>query len=109
MKSIAQKVCSRKLFLSFLLGWLVGLSVISFFVFSVKNPHASWGEWWMLKSLMLTPLVAAVAGSFFYVSQIVFPSKNIRQKIGLLLLRIILSGVIFWMGIVLGLDGTLWN
>lgn len=106
MNLIAKKVNTHKLFLSFLLGWLVGLSVISFFVFSVKNPHASWGEWWMLKPLMLTPLVA---GSFFYVSQIVFPSKNIRQKIGLFLLRIILSGAIIWMGVVLGLDGTLWN
>lgn len=90
-----------------LIGAAIAFLVISFFVFGVDNASPDWGKYWRIRSLIITPLAGATGGAFY-------AFMNYRAIRGLnKTLAILLSLVVFiiglWMGIVLGLDGTMWN
>jgi len=91
-----------------LIGWSIGLAVILFFVLGVKHPRAEWGNLWMIRPLIITPLAGATGGA------VVYFADRLRQQYGWNKVLInTLCGIIcfigLWMGIVLGLVGTLWN
>lgn len=92
----------------FLLGWLIGLVIISLFVFSVSDPDPTWGAYWRVRPLILTPLAAGFGMLSFYLKDLVQPKGRFMQ---VLVFAASLLGFVFclWIGIVLGLDGTLWN
>lgn len=85
-------------------GWLTGLCLIALFVFSVQDPDSEWGNYWRVRPLLLTPLVAgmgAMAAYFIY-----------RKGAGRILFTVLAAGAFLfslWIGIILGLDGTLWD
>lgn len=90
-------------------GWLTGLCLIALFVFSVQDPNPEWGNYWRVRPLLLTPLVAgmgAMAAYFVY-------RKGVAGSAGLKILFTVLAAGAFlfslWIGIILGLDGTLWD
>lgn len=89
-------------------GALMGLIIIALFVFPVTNPKPEWGTFWQIKPLLLTPLVTACGGAIFY-----FIKQWFLQKGWNSILAIVLGAVVFfislWLGIVLGLNGTLWD
>ena len=90
-----------------LLGAGIGLIVIAFFLFGADEPNPEWGKLWMIKPLIITPIAGAIGGAFYYFI-------NRRSSMGLnktvaLILSLIVFIVGLWMGVVLGLDGTLWN
>lgn len=91
-----------------LTGAAIGLTLISIFVFSVDDPNPEWGKYWMIRPLIITPLVAAFGSLSFYLKDFVRPVSDLMR-----LVVILLSGIAFiialWMGFILGLDGTLWN
>lgn len=91
-----------------LTGAAIGLTLISIFVFSVDEPNPEWGKYWMIRPLIITPLVAAFGSLSFYLKDFVRPVSDLMR-----LVVILLSGIAFiialWMGFILGLDGTLWN
>ena len=94
--------------LNALTGYILGLGVISLFISSVDNPNPEWGQYWMLRPLILTPLVSGIGGIALLLPdflELKTKWKRILALFGGLLLFII----ILWLGIVLGLDGTLWN
>lgn len=90
------------------IGALIGFTFIALFVFPIDNPRPEWGEYWRVRPLILTPIIAALgaisgflvlkAGSHYGVN------RSVAFIIGLL--GFIIS---LWLGIVLGLAGTLWN
>ncbi len=91
-----------------LIGAGIGLAVISLFLSGVKHPRPEWGDYWMVKPLIIVPLAGA-AGGIFSAFMDFFTRLNGWNK---LLARFIsvLAGLIgLWLGIVLGLNGTLWH
>lgn len=90
-----------------LIGAGIGLLIILFFITGAETqPH--WPDNWKIRPLIITPLVAAFAGGFSYIV-----SKGLKREGLNGILAIILSLIGFfvalWLGIVLGLDGTLWD
>jgi hypothetical protein len=90
-----------------LIGAGVGLIVISFFVFGVPKPNPEWGSLWMIRPLIVTPIAGAMGGAFYYyMDYLSFRGLN-RTVAVILSLIVFIVGL--WLGIVLGLAGTMWN
>lgn len=89
-----------------LIGGFIALIVISIFVFPTE-PDPSWGKFWMIRPLIITPLAGVTGGAVYHFIN----SKNFEglKKILALMASILIYIIGLWMGIVLGLDGTLWN
>ncbi|MBD3581207.1 potassium transporter KefB [Flavobacterium selenitireducens] len=98
----------RRFALFALAGAVVALGVISLFVFGADNPNPDWPANWKVKPLLLTPVAGAVGGAFFYFMTCVkAPSQALRilrSVVGILGFVVAL-----WIGIVLGLNGTMWD
>ena len=91
-----------------LVGAGVGLLLISLFLSGVKNPNPKWGEFWMIRPFIIVPFAGAMGGLCNY---FIF---HFRDRIGInkpiaLIVSVIVAIIGLWMGIVLGLDGTLWD
>jgi hypothetical protein len=90
-----------------IIGAIIGLLAISFFVFGVDHPNPDWGQYWQIRPLIITPLAGAMGG-LFYAFMDYQSSRGFNRT-----LAILLSMVVFviglWLGIVLGLAGTMWN
>ena len=90
-----------------MIGAAIGLIVISFFVFGVDEPNPEWGKLWMIRPLIITPLAGGMGGAFYYLMDHLC-SRGLNRTVA-----VILSLIIFiiglWLGIVLGLAGTMWN
>lgn len=86
----------------------IALLVISFFVFGVDEPQPEWGKFWMIRPLLIVPLAGATGG-FCYYLLVYFHQKIGINKPVAVLLSVLIFIVSLWLGIVLGLDGTLWN
>lgn len=93
---------------SALIGWGIALVVILLFILPVKHPRPEWGQLWMIRPLIITPIAGAVGGACFYFLDLL--RQHYRWN---LFVTAALSTLIYiiglWMGIVLGLVGTLWN
>ncbi|MES2806991.1 MAG: potassium transporter KefB [Bacteroidota bacterium] len=92
---------------SALIGAGIGLAIISIFVFGVDRPNPAWGTYWQIKPLLLTPCASAAGAVFFYL-------VNNLQLTGYLKAFALVAGilgfvVILWVGVVLGLNGTMWD
>jgi hypothetical protein len=90
------------------IGGALALIMISMFVFSVKEPRPEWGSLWMIQPLIVSPLVGAMGGLFFFLVNYYGAKKGFNKylTISLGLIGFIIS---LWMSIVLGLHGTMWN
>src|SRR5262245_10593706 len=90
-----------------LIGWGIGLLVISLFVVPTE-PNPAWGKFWMIRPLIITPLAGAMGGlcNYYIMS---FHERAGINKIVAIIISVIVAVVGMWMGIILGLDGTLWD
>jgi len=91
-----------------LIGAGIGLLVICFFVLGVRYPDPSWGSLWMLRPLIVTPLVGAICGACVYTMD------RMRQHYGWNRAFVAAASVFgyfigLWMGVILGLAGTMWD
>jgi len=91
-----------------LAGAVIGLAIISLLVFSVDDPNPEWGKFWMIRPLIITPIVAAFGFLSFFLKDFVRPQTDLMRLV-VILLSIIAFVISLWMGTILGLDGTLWN
>ncbi len=103
-----QQIHSRPASVRMLQGAGIALFLIVLFLSGVNNPDPSWGKYWMIKPLLVVPMMGAMGGLFYYYMD------HLRQmdgwiKIAAYLISIIGYFVAVWMGSVLGLNGTLWN
>jgi len=91
-----------------LIGAVLGVALVLFFVLRVDEPHPSWPYLWWIRPLVITPLAGACGGIATY---FILPSifKETWQKILAIIATIIVYVVALWMGFVLGMDGTMWN
>jgi hypothetical protein len=58
--------------------------------------------------LIITPLAGAVGILSFYLKDFIRPQSNLMTAL-VFVFSLLAFIVALWMGIVLGLDGTLWN
>jgi len=87
---------------------IFGIIVISLFVFGVDNPDPSWGKYWRIKPLIITPIICAFSSLIFLSAYILDPkTQGMKITIYFLSMLIFLFGT--WVGVVLGLNGTMWN
>ncbi len=89
-------------------GLAVGLAVILFFVLRVNPNHPDWGPYWMIQPLLITPLAGAAAGFCNHILDIL-RTQGGAKKVLANVLAVLIYAVALWLGIVLGLNGTMWN
>ncbi len=94
-------------FKSMLIGAGIALLAISFFVFGVDEPNPEWGTYWMIRPLIITPLAGAVGGAFY--AFIDYQSTRGFNKTLATIFGFTIYIIGLWLGVVLGLDGTLWD
>ena len=87
----------------------IGLVLITLFLATVKEPRLEWGKFWMIKPLIIVPLVGAGGGLGTYFVEYLLGCKGGWAKIISILLSIIGFLIALFLGTVLGLNGTLWN
>lgn len=87
-----------------LIGGGIALAVIAVFVFGAGNGKPEWGNYWMVKPLILTPLIGAFGGAYTYVI-----NRLSLHRAFTIVLSIVGFIMILWVGIVLGLNGTMWD
>ena len=90
-----------------LVGAGIALLVISFFVFGVDQPHPEWGKLWRIKPLIITPLAGALGGAFYAFME--YQSSRGLNRAVAIILSLLVYLVALWLGIVLGLNGTMWD
>jgi hypothetical protein len=90
-----------------LIGAAIGLVAISFFVFGVDKPNPEWGKLWMIRPLIITPMAGAMGGAFYYFMD--YQSSRGFNRTIAVVLSLIVFIVGLWLGIVLGLAGTMWH
>ena len=90
-----------------LIGAGIGLLIISFFVFGNDKGKPEWGAYWMIRPLLMGPFAGAMGGFVFNLLE------PLRQGGWRTLMANMLGVLIFligmWMGIILGLSGTMWD
>lgn len=91
-----------------LIGAGVGLILISFFVFTTRDPRPEWGKLWMIRPLIIVPLAGFLGGAFYYWMAQLSSQKKINRPVTLIFSLIVFMFVL-WIGVILGLDGTLWD
>lgn len=96
---VQSKLSSRTL-----LGGGVALAAILFFVIGAGKGRPEWGQYWMVKPLILTPLIGTIAGAITHKMEQLGWNKILTA-----ILNVIGYLVALWIGIVLGLNGTMWN
>lgn len=89
-----------------LIGAGVGLILISFFVFGV-NPRPEWGKLWMIQPLVICPLAGATGGAFYWLMD--YQSARGFNRTLAITLSLIVFVIGLWLGLVLGLHGTMWH
>ena len=91
-----------------LIGAAVGFAVIAVFVFGVRHPNPEWGQYWMIRPLIITPLAGATGGVFFYMMDY-FRTQGGRKKVAANVVSFLVCMIGLWMGVILGLAGTMWH
>jgi hypothetical protein len=91
-----------------LAGAGIGLLVIAYFLLALRGADPAWGKLWMIRPLIVVPFAGAVGGLCNYFLM------HFHKHFGLnRVIAVVVSVIIFiiglWMGIVLGLNGTMWN
>lgn len=93
---------------SVLVGAGIALAVITFFLLQVNHPNPDWGKFWMVRPMIIVPLAGAAGGACFYFINNAFGEKSWRKNMAFII-SLLVYVVGFWLGFVLGLDGTLWD
>lgn len=96
------------LFIFMLAGAVIGLGIITLFIFTVDDPDPAWPAYWRVRPLIITPLATAAGAAAVYLFNLVMP-KTGWLKIVTIILSVIGFLISLWLGIIVGLDGTLWN
>ncbi|MDB5144598.1 MAG: potassium transporter KefB [Mucilaginibacter sp.] len=91
-----------------LAGAGIGLVVIAFLVIAAGKGNPAWGDYWMIKPLLLTPLLGAVTGACYDATE---PLRRLQGWLGKLFFVLSFVGYFIglWLALVLGLAGTMWN
>ena len=90
-----------------IIGAGIGLSVILIFIIP-GDDNPAWGKLWMIRPLIVVPLAGAMGGLCHYYILKFHSLVGLNKTVA-----ITISAIVFliglWMGIILGLAGTLWD
>lgn len=89
-------------------GGLTGAVLILLFLSSVDEPNPSWPRWWMVRPLIIVPVAGAGGGLLLHLLTPLRKAGGWKTFLGYFL-GVVGFIIILWLGMVLGLDGTLWN
>ncbi|MFN8344263.1 MAG: potassium transporter KefB [Spirosomataceae bacterium] len=103
-----QPIDPRSLSIRMAVGAAIGLALISLLIFPVNHPRPEWGEYWRIRPLLVVPFAGAMGGLCNYLL------LHFHQRFGVNKTVAIITSIVIgifglWMGIVLGLVGTLWH
>lgn len=102
-----QSIDRTNLMKSIGIGAGIALIAILFFVVGAESqPH--WPQHWQIRPLIVTPLAGAFGGGLFYLAKQLLQGAGLN-KVAALFLCAIGYVIVLWLGIVLGLDGTMWD
>jgi hypothetical protein len=90
-----------------LVGAVIALAVICLFVFG-GEPNPAWPKYWQVKPLLLTPAAGAVGAAFGYFLDGWHYQGGWKKALALIA-SVLAFLVALWLGIVLGLNGTMWD
>lgn len=92
-----------------LAGAGLGLVLASAAVWSIEEPRLEWGNYWMIRPMLVLPVIMAIG--FFFTRLLWFFSseKTVILKTTLRTAAIVGALVSMWMGFILGFVGTIWN
>jgi hypothetical protein len=87
---------------------VIGLVLISFFVIGAGEGSPEWGKNWRIKPLVLTPFLCALVGLCYDITE---PLRKLGGWRGSVLFILSIIGVLigFWLSLILGLNGTMWD
>jgi len=91
-----------------LAGAAIALLIIVTFLLQVNEPDPAWPKYWMVRPLIITPLAGAVGGMLYHFINSKISGSGMKRLLAIVL-GIIVYLFTLWVGIVLGLDGTLWD
>jgi hypothetical protein len=91
-----------------IIGGVIGVLVASYFFFSVDSPDPAWGKFWMIRPYLVMTFAGAMGGLCNHFILQYRWVAGINKPIAILISAVV-AIVGMFMGIVLGLDGTLWN
>ena len=105
---ISQLTDSPYLSKRMILGAGIGFLFISLFLITADGAKPEWGDFWMLRPLLIAPFAGAMGG-VFYTFLDPWRQKGGHQKFLANLLSVVVFIFGLWIGSVLGLDGTYWD
>jgi hypothetical protein len=91
-----------------LIGTAIGLIVISYFLISSGGGDPAWGRFWMIQPLIITPFAGAMGGLCNYIIFKYHEQFGVTKVVATVL-SVLVYIVGLWMGVVLGLNGTMWD
>ncbi len=86
----------------------MGLLLIVVFLLRAGEPDPDWPKLWIIKPLLLVPLVGALGGVFYYNMDHLRNERGWHKALANILSLLVYLFVL-WMGTVLGLSGTMWD
>lgn len=101
------EISSASLLKHIAVGAVIALIAILLFITGAET-QPEWPEFWRLKPLLITPLAGAFGGFLFYLANHLLQKAGLH-KVAAVLLCMVGFFIVLWLGIVLGLNGTLWN
>lgn len=91
-----------------LIGATIALAVILTFVLGAEgNPE--WGKYWKIRPLIITPMAGAMGGMCYYLLDYYFGHEGGWKKWLAKIVGVVVFIIGLWIGVVLGLDGTMWD
>ena len=106
--SVIEQINFKTLLISASVSAVMGLTLMALFIFTIDSPDPAWGELWEIKPLVVITFATALGGAMFYLIHLYF-AFNRWNKVLALVVSLIVYIIGFWMGSILGLNGTLWD
>ena len=91
-------------------GASFALILVNIFLLEAGEPDPAWGwsDFWMVRPLIIVPLAGALGGAFFHLMEPIRVQGGWKRQLALVI-SIFVYIIGFWMGFVLGFDGTYWD
>jgi hypothetical protein len=103
-----QEIHSASLGKRMLQGGAIAFILIVLFLANAGAPDPAWPKLWMVKPLLMVPFAGALGGAYYYIMD------HLREEGGWSivlanLLSLVGYVIVLWLGVVLGLNGTMWD
>ncbi|MEJ2583894.1 MAG: hypothetical protein P8Z38_02260 [Robiginitalea sp.] len=105
---ISQLMASPRLSKRIILGAGIGFLLISLFLILADGSQPEWGNFWMVRPLLVVPFAGAMGG-VFYTFMDPWRRKGGIYSVMANLISVLVFLFGLWIGSVLGLDGTYWD